>query len=162
LNGFGDRTQVRQMALTDSGDETTLYGAADGSTGSLFPLPDGGAARSFLVPTISLDESFPPGARVDLVRIDVEGAEPLVWRGMQRVLLDNPSIEVILSWSHSRLRRTGHDPTVFMSEIRAAGFSIFVVTNDAPAGHLAPLPEPMPEIDATSLLLTRAPRTLSL
>lgn len=38
------------------------------------------------VPTVSLDEHFAPGSRIDLVKIDVEGAESLVLAGMQRVL----------------------------------------------------------------------------
>ena len=40
------------------------------------------------VPAVSLDAAFPPGSRLDLVKIDVEGAEGLVLAGMRRLLAD--------------------------------------------------------------------------
>jgi FkbM family methyltransferase len=157
LNSLGDRARVHQMALTDTSGEVTFHRAAHGPMSSLFSLPDGLGADAIIVRTTTLDESFAPEERVDLVKMDVEGAEPLVWRGMQRVLRENADIEIILEWSSSHFRRAGEDPVAFMAEIRAAGFNPFVISDDGPASHLAPLPDGVDALEATNLLLTRRP-----
>lgn len=124
---------------------------------SLYSLPDGLGADAIIVRTTTLDECFAPGERVDLVKMDVEGAEPRVWRGMQRVLRENADIEIILEWSSSHFRRAGEDPVAFMAEIRAAGFRPFVISDDGPASHLAPLRDGVDALEASNLLLTRRP-----
>lgn len=48
-----------------------------------------------IVPSISLDDYFPRGSQLDFVKIDVEGAEALVIRGMQRILSENRPILII-------------------------------------------------------------------
>ena len=110
LNGFGERARVQQMALSDTSGETTLNRAAHGPMSSLYDLAEGVRTEAIPVRMITLDECFAPGARVDLVKMDVEGAEPRVWRGMRRILQDNSEIEVITEWSASHFHRSGEDP----------------------------------------------------
>ena len=48
---------------------------------------------SLTVDTVNLDDYFAPEQRVSFVKIDVEGAEALVLRGMRRILeTDRPAI----------------------------------------------------------------------
>jgi FkbM family methyltransferase len=158
LNGLSGRARVQQMALADKNGEATIHRAAHGPMSSLYTLPDDClTADAILVRTTTLDNCFLPGERVDLVKMDVEGAEPLVWRGMQRVLRENPDIEIILEWSSSHFRRTGEDPVAFMAEIRAAGFSPFVISDNGPARYLAPLHDGVDALEESNLLLTRRP-----
>jgi FkbM family methyltransferase len=156
LNGFGGRTRVKQLALADAPGDVTLYRSEHGPMSSLYPLPDGLAAEPITVRAVTLDESFAPGARVDLVKMDVEGAEPRLWHGMQRIVEENADIEIVLEWSASHFRRTGEDPEAFMTKIRAAGFSPYVI-EDRPetAGQLTPLSENVAVLEASNLLLTR-------
>jgi FkbM family methyltransferase len=156
LNGFGDRVSVQQSALSDATGEATFYRAAHGPMSSLYALPDGVEAEPILVHMSTLDEYFAPGSRVDFVKMDVEGAEPRVWRGMQRILKENADIEVVLEWSSSHFKRSGEDPSAFMAEIQAAGFSPFVISDDGPAEHLIPL-DSAEVVEGINLLLTRHP-----
>jgi FkbM family methyltransferase len=156
LNGFGDRIRVQQSALSDTTGEATLYRAAHGPISSLYALPDSIEAEPILVHVITLDECFAPGSRVDFVKMDVEGAEPRVWRGMRRVLRENEDIEVILEWSSSHFRRSGEDPSAFMGEIRAAGFTPFVITDNEGAERLFPF-DNVESVEAINVLLTRHP-----
>src|SRR6516165_4012353 len=94
LNGFGERSQVICSAAADSAGEATLHRAPHSPMSSLYPIPENYAFLT--VRTIALDDHFAPGERVDLVKIDVEGAEPLVYKGMSRVLRENLEIELIL------------------------------------------------------------------
>jgi FkbM family methyltransferase len=156
LNGFGDRVWVQQSALSDATGEATLYRAAHGPMSSFYALPDSIEAEPILVRVGTLDEYFAPGARVDFVKMDVEGAEPRVWRGMRRILEENEDIEVVLEWSSSHFRRSGEDPSAFMAEIQVAGFSPFVITDDGATERLIPL-DSAEVLEATNLLLTRRP-----
>ena len=157
LNGFGGRVQVEQVALADAPGETVLNRAEHGPTSSLYALPDSMGADTIPVRLMTLDGYFAPGSRVDFVKIDVEGAEPRVWRGMQRVLAENAEIEIILEWSASHFERSREDPVRFVREIRAARFTPFLIDHD---GSLRPLPhlgEGGGPLEACNLLLTRSP-----
>jgi hypothetical protein len=100
---------------------------------SLFPL-EGETSDAVEVPQTTLDDLLPPGSRVDVVKMDVEGAEPLVWHGMARVRADNPALAVVLEWSASHFQRAGHDPDAFLTEILASGYD-FEVVDDARPGE---------------------------
>ena len=62
------------------------------------------AARLALhdVPLVSLDEAVP--GRADFLKIDVEGAEEAVWRGMQRLIARSPGIGIVMEFNPLRCR----------------------------------------------------------
>ena len=155
LNNFVDRAQVEQVALTDVPGETTFHRAAHSPLSSLYALPDATGTTALLVRTSTLDACVPPGGRVDFMKIDVEGAEPLVWRGMRRVLSDNDRIEIVLEWSASHFRRSGEDPVAFLAMIREAGFSAYKIEDADPPGRLVPLSDQIESLEAANVFLTR-------
>lgn len=55
------------------------------------------------VPTISVDELLKEKniQRVDVMKIDVEGVEPLVFKGMTETLTKNPQLQLIIEYSPS-------------------------------------------------------------
>jgi FkbM family methyltransferase len=155
LNGLAGHTKVERAAISDTVGQVVFHAAPHSPLSSLFKLPDSVSAHSLTVPTIALDSYIPSGGRVDFVKLDIEGAEPHAWRGMQRVLKENPRIEVIVEWSASHFARNGEDPSRFIREIRAAGFTPFVIENASPAGRLIPVDdESVVTLDAINLLLT--------
>ena len=155
VNGFAERATVHAAALADMPGEASFNRAAHSPMSSLFPLAEPEGAHPIPVRLTTLDASLPPGSRVDVVKMDVEGAEPLVWRGMQRVLRDNPVMAIAMEWSGSHFRRSGEDPEAFMHEIRAAGFTGGLIGNMPACGGLTPLPENSSELEAVNVLLTR-------
>src|SRR5262249_17015968 len=56
------------------------------------------------VETVSLDEDLGVG-RVDVVKIDAEGAEPAVLRGMQQIITNNPHIAIFIEFAPQHLMR---------------------------------------------------------
>jgi FkbM family methyltransferase len=134
LNGFADHVQVHEVALADSVGRAQLHVTDHSPMSSLFPL-EGETSDAVEVPQTTLDDLLPPGSRVDVVKMDVEGAEPLVWHGMARVRADNPALAVVLEWSASHFRRSGHDPAAFMRDIADAGYSVEVIDDDARPGQ---------------------------
>jgi FkbM family methyltransferase len=152
LNGFGERAQVFCSAVADSAGEATLDRASHSPISSHYPTPEKRA--SLAVKTIALDDHFAPGERIDLMKIEVKGAELLVYKGMSRVLRENPEIELILKWSRSHFARSNQSPELFWDLIRNDGFRPLRI-DDEPPGQLVPLNGVASVPDTANILLTR-------
>lgn len=89
--GYEKRVAVKRAAVNDgSVDSITLYAGRGHATSEWNIVghdADGHAAEAVLsVPAISLDTYFHAPQRIDVVKIDVEGAESQVLAGMQRII----------------------------------------------------------------------------
>jgi FkbM family methyltransferase len=152
LNGFGERSQVICSAAANAAGEATLDRAPHTPMRLLYPIPE--KCASLTVKTIALDDHFAPGERVDLVKIDVKGTEPLVYKGMSRLLRENPEIELILKWSASHFVRSNQSPELFWDSIRNDGFKPLRIDDERP-GQLVALQEVATVPDAANILLSR-------
>jgi hypothetical protein len=56
---------------------------------------------------IALDDYFKPGQRVDLIKIDIQGYELHALRGAQRVIQENPHINLLLEFWPAGLQQAG-------------------------------------------------------
>ena len=118
----GDTIHLYQSAVTDRrGTEVFYIDENDSAWNSLYA---GTHLSSIQVATVALDDVFAPGATVDVLKMDAEGAEPFVWRGMRRVLTENPQIRIFTEFAPTHLRRAGVEPTNFLEEITSAGFRV--------------------------------------
>jgi FkbM family methyltransferase len=98
-----------------------LYKGASGLN-TLFA--ESGADTSVLVEAMTLDEALLGREHVDIVKIDAEGAEPFILRGMPRILTESPALVILLEFAPAHLQRAGVPPVEFLHELRAAGFVI--------------------------------------
>ncbi|HET9825616.1 MAG TPA: FkbM family methyltransferase [Chitinophagaceae bacterium] len=55
----------------------------------------------------TMDSYFPNGAKVDFLKIDVEGAEIKVLKGAEQTINNNPNIRIILEWDNELLKGHG-------------------------------------------------------
>jgi FkbM family methyltransferase len=138
LNGFAERSEVHMAALSDTSGTADLFAAAHSPLSSLFPLPDAVSDDHMQVSLVTLDDVLPPGSRVDVIKVDVEGAEPRVWRGMRRVRQENQRLAIMLEWSASHFVRSGESPADFMREILADGFNVAAIDDEQP-GRVVPV-----------------------
>ena len=86
-----------------------------------------GSASEIEVDVIPLDDLIPAGERVDVVKIDVEGAELAVLEGMSRVISDNPDLAIIAEFGPSHLKATHVTPESWFSAFRDRGFDGYVI-----------------------------------
>jgi FkbM family methyltransferase len=156
LNGFSDRTRVHREAVTDIPGHVTFYRAHHGPMSSILSLPDFMAAEEFQVPATTLDDRIAPGSRVDFIKIDVEGAEPNVWRGMRRIIAENSQLQIALGWSSSHFQRGGCDPVAFMHDIRSSGFKPYLIGAAPSDAVMQPLIQDVTALEGTNLFLSRA------
>jgi FkbM family methyltransferase len=152
LNGFGERSLVICSAAVNAAGETTLHRAPHSPMSLLCPMPE--RCVSLTERTIALDDHFAPGERVDLVKIDVKGAEPLIYKGMSRLLRENPEIELILKWSASHFVQSDQSPELFWDSIRNDGFKPLRIDDERP-GQLVALQGVATVPDAANILFTR-------
>jgi hypothetical protein len=89
------------------------------------------------VNAVTLDDALPSHERVDVVKIDAEGAEPFILRGMKKIFARNPSLIVLLEFAPALLTRAGIAPPAFLETLRNMGFEIQQV--DDFTGALSPL-----------------------
>lgn len=89
--------RIESVALSDRADVLPLY-VGDSTSGSLFPLDSG--LTPHMVPVVSLDEWRAKGLlprRLDVVKMDIEGAEGAAILGMLNVLrTDRPALHISL------------------------------------------------------------------
>jgi FkbM family methyltransferase len=79
-------------------------------------------SEPFDVATIRVDDLLDQlDGRVDLLKVDVEGAEPLVFRGARETLTRNPAMVVVMEWSPGQLQGAGFPPGDFADELRSYG-----------------------------------------
>jgi FkbM family methyltransferase len=86
------------------------------------PTDDAVAVESVTVDAVTRD--WP---RVDLIKIDVEGAEESVWRGMEQMISGNRDVIVVLELNIDRY----DDPREFLGTIQSAGFVLRYIDFDA-------------------------------
>jgi FkbM family methyltransferase len=131
LNWIFDGVQLERKGVYSRSTTLTLYKREKyvGNT-SLGAVDEGDLARIIdrqtprQVEVVSLDEYFLPGGeRIDLMKIDVEGAEPHVIEGMTGLLAAQPRMRLMLEWSPGQIRNTMKlDPAPMMRMLREHGF----------------------------------------
>lgn len=127
VNGFAGYTDVHDKALTDvDGAIMSFHIPAEN--------PGGGAitqhrhqidAGAIDIETIRLD-SRPEWHAIELMKVDVEGAEELVWRGAKGLLEGSKLRTVLMEFNTERYA----DSPGFLAAMRAYGFSIGMVEPD--------------------------------
>jgi len=124
LNYFDNRFTLITNPLADADDREVNFLVPHGDTKNARIIDPSSDAKSegqvIALKTRKLDSVIPPGEKIDLIKIDVEGAELRVWKGMQRVLRENPGVVIILEFN----ARRPYDPRELLESIEREGFPL--------------------------------------
>jgi FkbM family methyltransferase len=139
-----------------------------------FVVPSGRAANAsvanspvdqddgrFIVPSQSLDELL-AGARVDLIKIDVEGFETSVMRGARSTLRKSATVQIVLEWSLAQMKAAGFLPEDLLKVMAEQQFTAYHIPpskfiNDAQWLELKIDTSVLKEIMYDNILLRRGP-----
>lgn len=102
------------------------------------------AAQTFTVRTTLVDDFLSTQGieQVDLVKMDIEGAEIGALRGMRRTIANSPNMVLVMEYNPQALKAFGHDPVAALEEVQALGFNqIEAIEADGRLTNLSQQPE---------------------
>jgi FkbM family methyltransferase len=108
-----------------------------GSTNGFYGQPHIPVTGEVEVPLRRLDDLI--DSPVDLVKIDVEGAELETLEGMDRLLRELRSLHLLVEWNPGLQRRAGNDPQRLPRVLMDLGFEVVVL--DDTSGQSMPVAE---------------------
>lgn len=139
INGLSSKTRINTVALGDKKEELTLHLVGDyiGSsslldTPTVQPVSIAGQKvdtdRSFTVPVVTLDQYCKDNGveKVDLIKIDVEGFEPQVYKGMSKTIKSNKGLTLFLEFSAPLYKK----PKAFYENIAKDFKYIYAIDTD--------------------------------
>jgi FkbM family methyltransferase len=126
LNGFGN-VEAHDIALSDRCDTLTFYVGPEGHKGvsSLRVIENPGARLQ--VKTVPLDDMADEVGHLRLAKIDVEGAEQKVLKGMQRITEKHRPF-LLLEITDAFLRAMGDDAVSLAEGLVAKGYLMYAIT----------------------------------
>jgi len=127
-NGY-ENVELVQAAASDASGRVTLQ-LSDENPGDHRIVGPGGR-EGIEVACVTLDERLAEGPLPDVVKLDVQGAEPRVLRGMSSVLGRAPVRLLLTEFWPRGLVEAGEDPPAFLAAITGAGYELRLVDEDA-------------------------------
>jgi FkbM family methyltransferase len=133
--------EVVAEALADGAGTARFYETRSTIGSSLIERDDAGVS---MIRTTSVDRLL-QGRKVDalLVKLNIEGAEPLALAGMREVLSRIERVAMLIEVNPSLLAAAGEDVAALVAGLHADGFAVEYV--DLPSQTGVPLPDPLPK-----------------
>jgi FkbM family methyltransferase len=127
---------VVPCAASDSPGSMPLYQSETAGYSSLHPQAgDDGGVGTTVVEGVRIDDVVPEG-RADVVKMDVEGHEPLAFRGMERIAANSPRLRLFLEFNPDTLASADQDVAAFAAHRQARFRRVQLIDENAEA--LAP------------------------
>lgn len=125
LNGLS-WVEVRDQAVGEKAGQLTFHVSDIIGHSSLYALPENEGSREIQVEVVRLDD-VAPAKRMDVVKIDVEGAELDVLAGMKGVIAKNPDLAIVAEFGPEHLKRVGQTPAQWFKAFADAGFKAYLI-----------------------------------
>lgn len=125
LNGLA-WVEVRDQAVGEKAGRLTFHVSDIIGHSSLYALPEAEEARVIEVEVVALDD-VAPGGRMDVVKIDVEGAELDVLAGMGGLIRANRDLAIVAEFGPEHLTRVGQTPDQWFGAFAEAGFRPYLI-----------------------------------
>ena len=82
------------------------------------------------MPAVPVDDLLEGIDRVDVLKVDVEGAEVHVFTGLARTLAANPGIVVMFEWAPAQIESVGNATGELLTLLEGQGLRFRLVEND--------------------------------
>lgn len=122
LNGYKN-VVTAQKAVMDRADVVHLHLSQE-NLGDHRVAYSGEGRQSVIVDAVCLDDFLESAGSIDFVKIDVQGVEPRVLKGMERIIKENPGLTLLIEFSLGTLLEAGEDPRTFFNELCKFGYQI--------------------------------------
>jgi FkbM family methyltransferase len=153
LNGFTGRVRVGRKAISESAGVSRFILKQQSGHNTMYGSPEEGDS-TIEVETAALDEQLSALPRIDFVKIDAEGAEPAILRGMGELLKRHSGLQGVIEFAPNLLRRAAVDPGEFACQLQER-FSLRRI-HDMTGELLPTCTAELLSIDSSNILLSRA------
>jgi FkbM family methyltransferase len=155
----GRTVDVEALAVADEAGEARFHIGHQDEVGSLLRDPQHVTDRSVAVPTVSLDRYLDEHAieRVDFLKMDIEGAEVLALRGMQRGLEAGRYRHLVLEWHGDKRDELSAQRGRGMEPVFQAGYCVRRLTKHLRPGRPALEPFHPSDLERRVHLLCQPP-----
>lgn len=133
LNGLA-WVEVRDQAVGEKPGQLTFHVSDIIGHSSLYALPETEGSREIQVEVVRLDDVAAKG-RMDVVKIDVEGAELDVLAGMSGLIAKNPDLAIVAEFGPEHLTRVGQTPAQWFKAFADAGFKAYIIDESTGAAE---------------------------
>ena len=129
VNGFLRSTTFLAKAISERNAGSVSFVVPEGnrSMNGTLCMAAGAGDRVYDVETVTLDDAIADWPRVDFIKVDAEGAEEAIWRGMQRTLQRSPDVTIVMEVNALKYG----DPARFFRGISEAGFPLRYIDYDS-------------------------------
>ena len=117
---------VNRLAVGSRSGNTNLFVSRDLNVDHL-TYNDGGSRGRVSIPCVSLDKYFGTKKRIDFVKIDTQGYEHQVLRGMTKVIHNSPRIVIVAEFSAFDLSLAGTRPEEHIELVKRLGLKTYIV-----------------------------------
>ena len=125
-NGYKNVILVPKAVSDKTATARLMIDRASSGGHSLSAFRD--SVDSVEVETVSLDEYFAVRSeRVDVLKIDAEGAEMAILEGMHGLLKRNPDLTLLTEFFPRAIRAFGYPPEEYVRQLGAYGFQIYPI-----------------------------------
>lgn len=121
INGYKNVVLV-QKAVSSKSEHINLYLSEWGTGHS---LSNQVGKRSIVVEAVPLDEFLGNDYKVDVIKIDIEGAEMLALLGADRLIRTNGNLKIFTEFFPEALKRIGSPPEEYLSKLMDYGFKLW-------------------------------------
>jgi FkbM family methyltransferase len=134
INNLQGHATMVHAAASDSDADMTLYRRTNRSGNT--SIANYGEAfteylgepptESFVVKGVRVDDlATQLQNRVDFMKVDVEGAEPLVFAGAEKTIAAHPNLKIVMEWSPGQITQAGFEISAFLAQLAALDLKAF-------------------------------------
>ena len=89
--------------------------------------------EAITVEVTTLDAFFEKGQYpIDVIKVDIQGAEMAALQGMSEIVLKNDSLKIIIEFWPMMLQKFGFSPLEFLNKLIEYGFTLYVIASEEP------------------------------
>ncbi len=119
-----ERVQLVNALVSDQSGTGTLHYRPTALGGASMAGQSAPGVVSVDVRSLTIDDYLGDDVKVDLVKIDVEGYEPHVLKGMERTLARSSTVRLIIEAFENFIRPHYGDPEKYFAYLRGLGFAV--------------------------------------
>ena len=125
-NGYANVTAINKAVMSESGELSLFVSPDNAGDHHLYAGADD--RSSYRVPATSIDDFFADRPKtVDVIKMDIQGAELFALRGMRDVLQANQSLLLFTEMAPGSLRDAGASVQEYADALTDAGFDLHVI-----------------------------------